>query len=507
MYRRNRFILIMGFTIIVIWFLSLWAVQTEYEKNHHQFLVERSNLLERSTASVISSYERFSNFIFESAVNTEEVTTLMQQATKASEEEQAKIRMEMYTIFEDMYEVASDYDFRQLHFHLPNGDSFLRMHAPDKFGDNLFDLRETVRMTNTEKRYTRGFEEGRIFNGYRFVYPLFSLGEHVGSVEVSISLESIISILGEMFPSVRSSFIIEKEVMESTVFETERSRYEPSLLAEGYVVDEAVAELISEEEASYYKDNQLLDLVRSSIEDPILSKESFVKLIHYNKRDYVIFYSETENFKGDPVGYFTYILPTTELRTIAATRNISVFTITAIFLLAAAFVYIFHQRQKAMRELARKDPLTNLYNRRYFYQRVVKLMKMHKQKQHYFAILDIDFFKQVNDQFGHGTGDEVLQAIARIMCETLTNDEIFARHGGEEFIVMLPHTHRSAAMIYCDTLRRAIEDYSFSDVGHITVSIGVTEYQQAESLKAAVDRADKALYEAKASGRNKVIYK
>ena len=117
-------------------------------------------------------------------------------------------------------------------------------------------------------------------------------------------------------------------------------------------------------------------------------------------------------------------------------------------------------------------------------------------------LLDIDFFKKVNDTYGHNAGDKVLIQISQVLLKALRNIDVVCRWGGEEFIVLLPTASLSNATILAQKLRKHIERMEIEVVGSISASFGVSQVREGEDMKEAIDRADKALYLAKDSGRN-----
>jgi diguanylate cyclase (GGDEF)-like protein len=162
-----------------------------------------------------------------------------------------------------------------------------------------------------------------------------------------------------------------------------------------------------------------------------------------------------------------------------------------------------------IREMAIRDGLTDLYNRRY----VLELLDHEKNRSSRgggifcLAILDIDHFKNVNDTYGHQVGDAVLQAVATTMKTTMRNTEYCARYGGEEFLIVLTQTGINGALIGAERVRTNIEKIPFPDIGSdfkITVSIGLSEYKMREDVDDIIARADEALYRAKNGGRNRV---
>ncbi len=162
-------------------------------------------------------------------------------------------------------------------------------------------------------------------------------------------------------------------------------------------------------------------------------------------------------------------------------------------------------------ELAIRDGLTGAFRRGHIEAELRRQVKAWERQPEDFSILllDIDFFKRVNDFHGHAVGDEVLRRLARQAQETLRGSDIFGRWGGEEFIVLLPATPLSQALEAGERLREAIAGLEFTGEGGrsfgITVSVGVAQLVPGETAETLTQRADKALYAAKTAGRNRVL--
>lgn len=159
------------------------------------------------------------------------------------------------------------------------------------------------------------------------------------------------------------------------------------------------------------------------------------------------------------------------------------------------------------------DPLTGLYNRRYAVQHMRRIKTHSDETGLPFAVMmmDLDKFKNVNDTYGHAAGDEVLQEFARRLQENLRGVDLVARLGGEEFLIVMPETTETEAGFAAERLRKAIDHRDFKlSTGKtipITVSIGVAFGQPVDSEpETLIDNADKALYESKSTGRNRVSY-
>ena len=160
-----------------------------------------------------------------------------------------------------------------------------------------------------------------------------------------------------------------------------------------------------------------------------------------------------------------------------------------------------------LEELATKDFLTDLVNRRRFFERLESEMAEARIKKHGLsvAIFDLDFFKRINDTFGHDSGDQVLKHTALRARELLRSSDCAARLGGEEFIILMRETHIEAAMAIAEAVRGKIANVPFDQVGAVSASFGVAEWDQNEDARHLISRADKALYVAKQTGRNRVV--
>lgn len=179
---------------------------------------------------------------------------------------------------------------------------------------------------------------------------------------------------------------------------------------------------------------------------------------------------------------------------------------------STAIVSYFHLKMLAKLEpLATTDQLTGLYNRHYFTSELVKQINIWRRHQQSLSIiiLDIDYFKKVNDEFGHLTGDYALKTLAAICDKQLRDIDTLARIGGEEFAILLPSTNVNGAMQIAERIRKATEAYAFNHDGHafgMTVSLGVSELtDESWSITEFVGSADNMLYKAKGAGRNRCV--
>lgn len=183
-----------------------------------------------------------------------------------------------------------------------------------------------------------------------------------------------------------------------------------------------------------------------------------------------------------------------------------------------ALVRIYKSLESLL-DYGERDTLTELLNRKTFdgaFQKVSNEQlattdethpdrrHLHVQEGYWLAVLDIDHFKKVNDEFGHLIGDEVLLLLARTMRASFRFHDQLYRFGGEEFVVMMRCVKQADAIGALERFRLTVQEHSFPQVGHITVSIGCAALQADDTPSVAFDRADKAVYFAKGNGRNQV---
>lgn len=159
-----------------------------------------------------------------------------------------------------------------------------------------------------------------------------------------------------------------------------------------------------------------------------------------------------------------------------------------------------------LEESASHDRLTGAWNRRRFNETAAAEMSLARRRRAPLSLilLDLDHFKRINDTYGHPAGDTVLVGAVAAFRQVLRASDALVRWGGEEFLVLAPVTGLDGALNLADRLREALEATPFPRAASVTLSAGVAEFLEGESLEAWVDRADQALYQAKAAGRNQV---
>ncbi|MEA1920517.1 MAG: diguanylate cyclase [Campylobacterota bacterium] len=478
-----------------------------YSKNLHAYKKNSHKELQLQLQSILFSYTLLAEHLY-SHVDEPGVYFLINQAAKSKDAKvQGDLRDHLYHKLLPLYKKLQEQHIRQLHFHLPGAISFLRFHRPNKFGDSLLDIRPSIAKINQDYQERSGFEEGRIFNGFRHLYPIFFEDKFVGSFEIAFSFAGLKDSMMKLYPA-SYRLLIDKTVVDTKVFTEEQENYQLSDISSKYLYDKAT--LHTPNRLSSDTINALNGQLKGKIEAQLKEKRFFSHFLKVSNTSYLVSFIPLENISAKKVGYYVIykedatkenMLQSLYLQLI----NISVFTLilSVLLLLYRRYLTLISLAQE-QREASQRDALTQIANRAFFQAQAPLLIgkSIERDKNLSIIFFDIDHFKNINDTFGHNTGDIVLQEIAKVVQHEIRQEDFFSRWGGEEFVIILSNVNRDHAQKIAEKIRLAIEIYDFSHVDTITCSFGVAQLTQSDTLVTLIERADIALYEAKNSGRN-----
>ena len=187
----KHFLVSLSFCLVIL--AAFFGYFTAQKEKEIQTLINHENAIRQTAYTAVTNMFSVSieNY-FRHVIMKPTVLELLHHAKEAPTEEKAVLRgllyRELYTLYNSELKKLG---IRQLHFHTPQGESFLRFHKPNENGDALMDLRPSIKIANTDKKFVSGFEGGRIYPGFRYVFPIIDKDVHLGSVELSLSYESI----------------------------------------------------------------------------------------------------------------------------------------------------------------------------------------------------------------------------------------------------------------------------------------------------------------------------
>ncbi len=223
-------------SFVLIEMLLFGIIAWSQERHIQEYLSDTANSVESKYRIIIKSFEDKAYIAFETLINTDSVKSVFKKAVNSQDYKQKELyRNELYELLSPKYESLKRFNFRQIHFHQNNNHSFLRMHDPQKYGDDLSGFRKTVVYVNQTHQKISGFEDGISNNGYRFVFPLFDRNIYLGSVELSFSIYTIVNHNDDDI--LNAKFIISKNALLSKHYKNPHSIYKTCSIDPSFVVD------------------------------------------------------------------------------------------------------------------------------------------------------------------------------------------------------------------------------------------------------------------------------
>jgi len=273
-----------------------------YYQEKQNYTNELTNRLETVVNAVVNIFGLVSQAIFEEVVNKPDIIDLFKYAHTATIEEQAVIRQKMYEKLQSTYNNLQRKNLRQLHFHLPDNTSFLRMHKPEQFGDNLTDIRYSVKLANELKKPVQGFEEGRIMNAFRYVFPLFDDTTHIGSVEASMAFDGIHQEISKLYP-LEYQMVLKKDVVFGTVFVSDQSSYVPCEISDEYMCENEKLRKLHARLFSRTTMKEIDNLLKNKLNRQLNLNKPFVSSIKLQGVNYVLAFHPIRSLRGEVVSY------------------------------------------------------------------------------------------------------------------------------------------------------------------------------------------------------------
>jgi|GEM_PF-3421868 len=267
----------------------------------------------------------------------------------------------LFHMLQGPYRTMMQRGVKQLHFHSPENISVLRMHRPEQYGDDLSDIRSTVAAANRQQQITRGFEEGRIFNGFRNVYPLILDEMHIGSVEISYSAAHVINEMNRVFAGTKI-FIISREIVESTVLQHEQDNYVPSTVSDQFCEElNAYSDLASvEHELSFPEIAQINSRLDPLFLQSLVDFTPVPAIIHIDDAVFIVAALPLRNFTGESVAYIVSYERADSIRNLERIfrRNLLLMT-TGAFGIFVLLIVVLEQRENTRSQNTTLEKLAN----------------------------------------------------------------------------------------------------------------------------------------------------
>jgi len=498
---KKKLPLILLFSTLFVVVYGLLELYQEARVN--EILDEQEKYLEISYKQGIDRFETIAQNIY---ITMQNDTKLINLVAGVNQKNLKKRHDEIYEYFKSEYDKLTYSGIFGIQVVSPENISIVRMHAKERYGDSLAAIRPMMVETNIQKMYMHGFEEGKTSHAFREVFPLYKDGKYIGAMEVLFSSTKLQDYTMRA-SDIHTHFLVNKNVFKTNEWKGNIVEpYKESVEHKDFLFS---TNNHFEEQRVKVCQKEIIDPLREEIDEGLKTDKSFhlYKIVNNNAR--VLVFLAIQRFSDKKtVAYLVSYTDVKKLYTFIQTMNVlKVFLLIIIFMAYVLVTRLLHEKESVLNEL-KYDALTGVNTRKYFMEIAQKEIKQLEEKEEPFCLVmaDIDYFKNVNDTYGHPYGDQVLQDFSAILKDSIRSVDMVARYGGEEFIILL-HTDIINASKVIEKLRVKVEEFSFGEKEiKLSSSFGITESKSEEDidLLALISRADRALYKAKENGRNQI---
>ncbi|RLA76405.1 MAG: hypothetical protein DRG30_02900 [Epsilonproteobacteria bacterium] len=346
----NRAIIILAIFIVILNGFVYTITKQNAEDKIQMVLEENSNRLQIHYEILLQTQKITSKAMYKSTINQERLIEIITEANSATKEKKTLLRNELHKLLADKYEISKGKGVLQYHFVLPNNESFLRMHKPSKFGDDLSDIRYDFNYTNRTKKPIRGFTQGRTAHGFRNTFPIFGKnGKYIGAMEISFSSDSFQWYLNNI-SHIHTHFLVYKKIFDAKAWKRNDLilNYLPSAENPNYML--TLGKIHSIGRCTDDK-RIMLKPVKEEIARKMLQDDIFSLYLDHNKNSYIISFLPINNLEGSIGAWLVSYTHSYYIPTIFKGILIMRFAILTFSLIFLYFVY----KQIQSRELLIKS--------------------------------------------------------------------------------------------------------------------------------------------------------
>lgn len=308
---KHRIFLSLVVSLLLVWLASLWFFSDRSELDQQEYFQQQIHDVELAWQATLIAQHKAKQAYFDSYVLQPRVLSLLIEAQHPSRQSMA--RDELYDLFEPAYQKMRRQGIYQFQFHLPDNTSFLRLHDPSRFGDDLTEIRTSVRLANQTQSPVTGFDFGRVVAGLRSVFPIVHNGQHLGSVEFSNQFETLRRDLTQL-SSQREYAIIFHPRASQMPFEDYKAHYKPSLFHSDWLVEDPMRELFQNASLpNLYLKQMASTLDQNDLTKPLLSGQAFVKPYHLNAQPHMAVFLPVNDLANNLMAYVVSLSPAPEL--------------------------------------------------------------------------------------------------------------------------------------------------------------------------------------------------
>ncbi|MFH1412610.1 MAG: ATP-binding protein [bacterium] len=335
----------------------LYFLWDNYDVRKNDLILQGQRNLQSQYLSIINSQRTIAHIYYEEAIDIPSIVNYLQQAYNLDAFAKRELRNDMYKEFNPIYESLRDKDFKYLQFYLADGESFLRMHEPDKFGDNLIKDRYSIRLVNERMEYIEGFELANDYNGYRYVFPLFDNGNYVGGVEFGFSINTLRHKLDSIF-SMTYNFIIHRKLLVKKVDIGESIDYFFGAMGYDYVY-ERDSEEIKRVYTVPVKTTAMIDWkIKDKLPELLDSHEAFSLLSKVSSLNYITYFVPINCVTEQHLGYLTAYAIDNSIYLLKDGLYVQYIVVFSLILIILFFVYYMNEGQRQLMD--KNEELDNI---------------------------------------------------------------------------------------------------------------------------------------------------
>ena len=502
---RKSFFIIFIILVPLLLFIIYTAIKYDKDKRIDPLLQEHIKHLEISYRQGVDRFDMIAENVYLSLQNDDVFLDILSKAVNASQDERDKLRSQMYKHLEDEYRKLKMLDVMQVHLVLPDNISFLRMHKPSKYGDDLSSVRYSIKSVNELNIHAHGFEAGKTIHGFREVFSVYLEGEHIGAVDIAFS-SKVLQSYTMRASGIHTHFLVNKDIFKTNVWDSDLDhKYYQSVEHQDFLFSMSHH---MKQDAMDKTQKTIIEPSREIIDENIKTGKEFAIYKQVDETITVVAFLPIRNVKNDKtVAYLVSYTDSPSIVELLKDYKAILLTVFFVVLFISIIVYIFLVGSYNLQKELQFDGLTKVFNRKHFMYLVNIDYKKSKLLGNKISIvmMDIDFFKKVNDEYGHQVGDTVLTEMTSIVKTSMREVDYIGRYGGEEFILLINANQEDAKNVV-ENIRKKIKEYCFcsEEKLNITASFGIAECKESVSLEDTIKNADSALYRSKNEGRNRV---
>lgn len=486
--------MLMIFFIVFLWIKSIYEVIDKNNRKEKSYLQVEMNSFVSKISPILGSYDIFGDYVINK--EDEELISSLKKANEALTEEIKPFEEGLNKVLQVNYNRFKKLGIVRYDVYLSNGN---RITSVPSINSN----QKIPKVPIAENKFVKDSGEINLFVGYKNISMFVKEQKFIGTIEVLIPLSSIINAFSRFYPTYSISYLMNDNYKfeDFSFFLGERNLLGTNVNSKHKFINYTP----NNEEIFAGNQNEFFeDLERDFLKNSEKNK-GFSAIKKYKDKNYIVLFLPIKLSSEESIGYLVSVHENPQYAEIFKGKYSEIILINIIMLVLFIFMTLALKERNKYKNLSSIDFLTGIYNRTQF----MKLgnYELDKSKRYggKFSILlmDLDYFKKINDTYGHNFGDKILKMVSSTIRTTIRESDLLARWGGEEFICLLPNTNSTDAFVVAEKIRKQIENTNFPESLKVTISIGICEKQNEDyTIEDVTEKADKALYESKKSGRN-----